>query len=197
MCAALPTPFARTRLAAGPSSPKSTTATFGTAPFRKRRGRRFAEPAVQSCAASSRHRWRATGSPSSARISRPITTKSARPRSAASTTISPRSTPASRRSSTSTGRSRRCWPGRTRSSPRRARFSTACGPTRACSIPTSSAPMPTACAAGNPATRRSASRRKWTPAPWSAGSIPAIRRSTKASSTGIGVVTTHSTGPTG
>ena len=58
--------------------------------------------------------------------------------------------------------------------------STACGTTKACSIPTGSAPMPTACAAGSPATRRSASRRTWTPAPSSAGSIPAISKSTSS-----------------
>ena len=70
-------------------------------------------------------------------------------------------------------------PGR-RSLPRRARSSTGCGPTtRASSIPTCSAPTPTASAAASRATRRSASRRTWTPARSSAGSIPATRASTR------------------
>ena len=59
---------------AGRSSPKSTTATSGAARFRRACVRRSAEPVVRSCAASSRRRLRATGSPSSAPISRPTTT---------------------------------------------------------------------------------------------------------------------------
>ena len=49
--------------------------------------------------------------------------------------------------------------------------------------------MPTACAAASPATRRSASRRTWTRARSSAGSIPATRRSTSTSSPATGAAT--------
>ena len=62
---------------------------------------------------------------------------------------------------------------------------------------TRNAPMPTACAAASPATRRSASRRTWMPARWSAGSIRATKRSTSASSPATGAATTPSTARTG
>ena len=75
--------------------------------------------------------------------------------------------------------------------------STGCGHTRASSIPTGNAPMPTACAAASPATRRSASRRTWTPARSSAGSIPATSRSTSRSSPATGAATIRSTARTG
>ena len=61
-----------------------------------------------------------------------------------------RSRQGSRRSSTSTGPSRRSWLGRIHDSPRRVRFSIACGSTKACSTPTCSAPMPTGRGAGSP-----------------------------------------------
>ena len=67
--------------------------------------------------------------------------------------------------------------------------------TRASSIPTCNAPMPTACAAASPATRRSASRRTWTPAPSSAGSTPATSASTRRSSPATGAATIPSTRP--
>ena len=67
--------------------------------------------------------------------------------------------------------------------------------TRACSIPTASAPMPTACGGGSPATRRSACRRTWTQARSSAGSIPAISASTATSSPATGAATIPSTAP--
>ena len=81
------------------------------------------------------------------------------------------------------------WRGRTRSSPRRAPFSIGSGNTRASSIPTGNAPMPTACAAGSRATRRSACRRTWMRARSSAGSIPATSRSTRRSSPATGAAT--------
>ena len=65
--------------------------------------------------------------------------------------------------------------------------------TRASSIPTCNAPMPTACAAASRATRPSASRRTWTPAPSSAGSIPATSASTRRSSPATGAATIPST----
>ena len=57
----------------------------------RRRARRSAGPAAPSCAASSRRRWRATGSPSVGALSRGQPVRGdARSRSAASTNISPR-----------------------------------------------------------------------------------------------------------
>ena len=60
-----------------------------------------------------------------------------------------------------------------------------------------SAPTPTASAAASPATRPSASRRTWTPARSSAGSIPATSASTSTSSPATGAATIRSTAPIG